>query len=108
MKRNYDITIAEHRAGQNWKEDLDRYLDTATIVLLLISSDFISWDEYDNIMERVLKKHKEGNVHVACVLLRSTYFEDEPFSTLRFLNKKPVTHWDDRDAAYASIQKSSK
>ena len=36
------------------------------------------------------------------------YFEDEPFSTLRFLNKKPVTHWDDRDAAYASIQKKLK
>src|SRR5262249_28572791 len=45
-------------AGSNWQEELDRHLNTASLILLLISSDFLTSDYcYGTEMQRALQRH---------------------------------------------------
>ncbi len=47
-------------AGDEWARDIDQHLETASIILLLISPDFLASNYcYDIEMERALERHRQ-------------------------------------------------
>src|SRR5260370_1268376 len=82
------------------------HLNTANLILLLISSDFMNSDYcYGKEMRRALERHRAGTCRVIPILLRPTYWEDAPFSSLQLLptDARPITRWPDRDEAFQNV-----
>jgi tetratricopeptide (TPR) repeat protein len=93
-------------AGMNWLEQVDLALRNAQIILLLISSAFMSSDYcYGKEMQEALHLHKQKKAAVIPILLRPVLFTDAPFAQLSMLptNGKPVTKWHDRDSAFVDV-----
>ena len=98
-------------AGTEWEGEIHEHLNTAHIILLLISSDFLASDYCNNVeMKRAMERHEAGEACVVPVMLRSVVWEDEPFSKLQALPRdaKPVTQWEDQDAAFTNIARGIK
>lgn len=99
----YDRDIT---AGSEWADAIDDNLNTADIILLLVSPDFIASDYcYDVEMTRALERHTAKEAIVIPVILRPTRWQNAPFSKLQALpkNAKPVTTWPDQDEAFLYI-----
>lgn len=93
-------------AGEDWEHEISAQLNTAQLILLLISDDFIASDYcYSVEMERALERHKNGEARVIPILLRPVDWESSPFGLLQALPKdaKPVTTWKNRDEAFKNI-----
>ena len=98
-------------AGREWEGEIHKHLNTAGIILLLISSDFLASNYcYDVEMNRAMERHEAGEACVIPVMLRSVVWEDELFSKLQALPRdaKPVTQWKDQDAAFTNIARGIK
>ncbi len=97
--------------GEEWKEQIKANLETAHIILLLISVDFIESDDCYNIeLKKAIQRHKTGNACVIPVILRHCMWEqvsvdDMQLGELQALPKdaKPISKWADRDEAFTSI-----
>src|SRR5216110_157854 len=93
-------------AGTDWTKALDRRLNTASVILLLVSSDFVASDYcYGVEMQRDLARHEAGETCVIPVLLRPVDWQSAPFGKLQALpsNGTPITQWRNRDAAFANV-----
>jgi len=94
------------KPGADWEHEINIHLNTASIILLLVSSDFLKSDYcYGREMVQAIGRHKRGEAHVIPILLRPVDWTGTPFSALQMLptNARPVTQWADRDAAFADI-----
>ncbi len=61
----------EITAGNEWQEEINEHLNTAQIILLLISPDSIASDYcYDIEMTRALERHKAKEARVIPIILR--------------------------------------
>src|SRR5690349_13575356 len=70
-------------AGSDRTQVINSYLNTASIILLLISSDFLASDYYDSMeMRVVLERAASGKVRVIPILLRPALIEVTPFAHL--------------------------
>ena len=101
----YDRKIG---AGEEWKGELDGHLNSAQIILLLISSDFLaSMYCYDIEMRRAMERHNSGEARVIPIILRHAYWKGSPFSMLQALptNAEPVKdgNWRSIDAAFKDV-----
>lgn len=101
----YDREIS---AGTDWAREIDKHLNDAHIILLLISADFLASDYcYSKEMERALARHQAQEARVIPILLRDVDYHHAPFSHLKMLpgNGKAVTSrsWRTRDEAFADI-----
>jgi tetratricopeptide (TPR) repeat protein len=93
-------------AGTDRAGAINEHLSTASLILLLISSDFIDADYcYGIEMQRALEKHRMNEARVIPILLRPVDWQDAPFAHLQPLpiNRKPITKWENRDEAFLSI-----
>lgn len=92
--------------GAAWEKGITDQLNTADLILLLITSYFLSSDYcYSTEMVRALERHKAGEATVIPILLRPVDWEGSPFSILQILpsNAQPVTRWTNRDDAFEDI-----
>ena len=99
----YDRKI---EAGEEWKQKINDNLETADIVLLLISADFIASEYcYEKEMKRALERHKKGEAHVIPIIVRDVNWSKSPFSWLQALPKDglAVTKWTDKDSAWRNV-----
>ena len=95
-------------AGQEWEGQIDEHLNSARIILLLISSDFIASDYcYDIEMRRAMSRHEAGEACVIPIILRPVDWEAAPFSKLQVLPTDAISvkQWGDRDEAFLNIAK---
>ncbi|MET0624909.1 MAG: toll/interleukin-1 receptor domain-containing protein [Pyrinomonadaceae bacterium] len=93
-------------AGTDWARELDMRLETAGVILLLISADYIESDYcYGVEMKRALERYEAGAARVIPVLLRPCAWQSAPFGKLQALptNIQPVTEWKNRDKAFLDI-----
>jgi parallel beta-helix repeat protein len=97
-------------AGEEWEGKIDENLNSAQIILLLVSSDFLA-SEYCNEVEikRALERHKSGEARVIPIILRYVYWEGALFAGLQALptNAEPVKdgNWRSIDAAFTDVAK---
>ncbi|HEX8184940.1 MAG TPA: M4 family metallopeptidase [Blastocatellia bacterium] len=93
-------------AGEAWREAIDKNLDEADIILLLISASFIKSDFCWSIeMKRAIEKHESGKARVIPIIVRPVEWKAAPFGHLQVLPKdgKPVTVWANRDMAWTDV-----
>jgi hypothetical protein len=93
-------------AGSQWETQIKSKLESAQIILLLISPPFMASDYcYDIEMQQAVHRHDQGNTRVIPIILRPVDWKDSPISKLKALPKdaKPVTQWGDRDTAFLDI-----
>jgi len=99
----YDRRIV---AGDEVDDAIFGKLETADIILLLVSSDFISSAYcYSREMMRAMERHEAGEARVIPVILRHCVWQSAPFGKLMAAPRdgKPVTSWPDRDEALADV-----
>jgi hypothetical protein len=92
--------------GVNCSQEIDSHLETASLLLLLVSADFLASDYcYGIEMQRVLQRHESEEACVIPILLRSCDWQNAPFASLQILptTGKPITRWRDRDAAWTDV-----
>ena len=88
-------------------EQIKEHLDTAKIILLLISQDFMFSEHHDTVeVKRAMERHQLKEAIVIPVLLRpSNDFDKAPFGNLLAIprNRKPISKWSDRDEAFVEV-----
>jgi uncharacterized membrane protein len=94
--------------GTKWEYEISQHLNSAQIILLLVSSDFMDSDYcYGIEMKRALERHERGEARVIPVILRHVYWQGEPLGKLQALPKdaKPITDpdWHSLDRAFLSV-----
>jgi len=93
-------------AGKVVRAEIDAHLNTAQIILLLVSSDFLASDYcYEIGDEEALERYKTRGVRVIPVILRSVEWEDSPFGNLQALptNREPIANWLSLDKAFLDV-----
>lgn len=101
----YDRRIV---AGDEVDDVIFSKLEAADIILLLVSSDFISSRYcYSREMVRAMERHAAGGARVIPVILRPCDWTSAPFGKLLAAPRdgKAVTSWPDRDEALADVAK---
>lgn len=111
LKRQYNIkswSDREIQAGKDWEKEIDTHLDSADLVFLLVSPNFMASDYcYGIETRRALDKHDRGESRVIPIILRPVDWQDAPFNRLQVLptNALPITRWEDRDDAFEDVVK---
>jgi hypothetical protein len=113
LRRTGKITTWHDRdieAGSEWEPELLRQLDTADIILLLISADFMASDYcYGKELRRAIERHDHKEARVIPVILRPCDWNipEIPFSKLNVLpsDAEPIvsSKWQYYDEALAIV-----
>jgi len=93
-------------AGEEWDREIKEHLESAGIILLLVSADFIASDYiWDVEVGEALALHEAGKTRVIPVILRVCDWNGTPFGKLEALPKdaKPIKTWPDRDEAFTDV-----
>jgi hypothetical protein len=92
--------------GTDWAQAIDEHLERASVILLLISADFLASDYcYGIELRRALERHQANEARVIPILLRPVDWKDASFAHLQALptDAKPISTWRNRDAAYTDV-----
>ena len=109
LKRQNRIVCWHDRqisGGDPWEQAISSHLDTADIILLLVSRAFIASDYSNRVEVRyALERHEKGEVRVIPVILRQCDWHNEPFAKLQALPRdaRPVTDWSNLDNALYDV-----
>ena len=98
-------------AGQNFDSEIDSHLESASIILLLVSPDFLASEYcYNEEMRRALELSKSGSAAVIPVILRPCDWHDTPFGNLLAAPKDgfAITQWTNVDEAFLDVVKAIK
>ena len=105
LRRQGKITSWQDRdieAGEEWDIEIKARLESAKIILLLITPKFIASDScFDKEMQRAMERHAAGSARVIPIIMKPCDWQSSPFGKLQVLPKdaKPVTRWEDQDEA---------
>lgn len=92
-------------AGTEWEQAIKEQLNTAQIILLLVSPDFLASDYcYTNEMKQALERHERKETIVIPVILRPVYWQGV-LGSIQALPKdaEPVTTWSNIDQAFFNV-----
>ena len=95
-------------AGSNIDSVIDEKINSADIILLLISSSFVSSHYcYSVEMRRAMERHADKSARVIPVILRPCDWHSAPFGKLLATPKdgKAITTWSNYDEAYTDVAK---
>src|SRR5256885_1463819 len=74
LKRQKVISAWHDRlitAGEDWANEIDQHINSASIILLLVSADFLTSDYcYEIEMTQALGRHEAGETRVIPIILR--------------------------------------
>ena len=95
-------------AGSDWDSEINNHIETADIILLLISSDSIASDYcYSNELKKAIERHEANQSKVIPIIVRPVDWEglDVPFTKLQALPKDAVavTSWNNEDEAWVNV-----
>ena len=97
----------EMTAGTEWQGQIDQYLNSADVILLMVSSDFIASNYvWDVELKRAMERHEKGEARVIPVILRPVnHWKAAPFGKLAAVptGGLPVTRWSNQDEAFADV-----
>lgn len=92
--------------GSEWDREIDDYLNSADIILLLISADFLASNYCWGVeVKRALERHEAGEACVIPIVVRAVNWKNTPLAKLQALpkNAKPIRSWEDRDEAFTNV-----
>ncbi len=95
-------------AGQDWAGEINSELESADIILCLVSAGFLA-SPYcqDKELKRALERHDAGEALVIPVIVKPSDWQTSPLGRLQALptGGKPVMKWSNKDEAFLSIAK---
>src|ERR1700681_1525016 len=88
--RHEGLIITWHKrqvaAGEDWRNERDRHLHTASFILILISPDFLASDYlYGVELQRAMQRHQMNEAHIIPILLRPCEWASPPFENLQVI-----------------------
>jgi hypothetical protein len=92
--------------GDEWDREINENLNSADLVLLLISPDFLASDyAYNSEMSQVLERQQSRSAALVPIILRPSDWRNSPLGSLQALPSKgrPVSSWSNRDEAWLDI-----
>jgi hypothetical protein len=92
--------------GDDWEHEIDSHLDTADIIVLLVSAAFMASDyAYGVEMMRALERASRGEVEIIPIIIRPVSWQGAPFGKLQALpeDAKPISTWRNSDAAFSDV-----
>ncbi len=95
-------------AGTERVAQIKTALETADVILLLISPYFMASDYINDVeLEQALERHREGSARVIPIMLRPTDTMGTTIATLQALprNAQPITTWSNPDEAFFDVAK---
>ncbi|MGJ8528609.1 toll/interleukin-1 receptor domain-containing protein [Maritalea sp.] len=98
-------------AGTELDGAIDKNLNDAGVILLLVSSDFIASRYcYDVEMKRAMERHQKNDAVVIPVILRPCDWHDTPFGMLLGVPRdgKAITSWTNLDEAFLDVVQAIK
>jgi internalin A len=93
-------------ASEEWRKEISDRLESADIILLLVSADFInSHFCYEIEMKRAMERHNKDEARVIPVIIRDSNWHSAPFGKLQALPRdgKAVNTWDNKDTAWRNV-----
>jgi hypothetical protein len=94
-------------AGKDWRAEIQRQMDAAEIILLLVSADALASDALDAEIRRAIAR---GSSEIVGVLLRPCDWRQGPLRGITMLpvprgkaDPLPVTAWASTDEAFAVV-----
>lgn len=105
LQRQGFVTLWHDRnisAGTNWSNSIDLHLQTAEVILLLVSANFMASDYcYSIEMQSAMDRQDREEAIVIPIILRPVDWKSAPFRKLQALPKdaKPLVMWPDIDQA---------
>ena len=111
LKRSKLVEVWHDRRidpGSNWDNDIKAELESADIILLLVSSNFLASEYIWKIeIARAIERHEAKETRVIPIFLRACDMEGMPFAGLQGIPRdaKPVVSFADKDEAYLQIAK---
>ncbi len=95
-------------AGAEWEKEIHLHLNTARIILLLISSDFlVSQYCYSVEMQQAMERHEQGETRVVPIILRHVSWQGAPFGKLQVLPTGAIPvidpRWHSQDQAFSQV-----
>jgi TIR domain len=109
LVRTENITLwtdSEIDGGERWDDKINTGLDTADLVLLLISPDFIKSEYCYHIeLKRAIELHVQRKAVVVPIGLRFTDITGHPFSQFQMLPVNPlfVEGWTNQNEAFVNV-----
>jgi TIR domain-containing protein len=92
--------------GKEWEKEIMTHLNTAHIILLLISQDFIDSDFCSGVeLKQAMERHKAGTARVIPIIVRHSDWQGTSFAQLQALPRdgKPLSTWSDEDEALLQV-----
>jgi hypothetical protein len=92
--------------GKEWDREIDENLNSANLVLLLVSPDFLASDfAYSREMEQALERHESGSAIVVPIILRPCDWRNSRLEPLQALPSRgrAISSWPNRDAAWLDV-----
>ncbi|HYT28755.1 MAG TPA: TIR domain-containing protein [Ktedonobacteraceae bacterium] len=96
-------------AGQQWRREIEVHLNSANIILLFISPNFLASDFcMETELSIALQRSDRKEALVIPVIVRECDWQTSRFAYLQVLPRegKPIAQWRHRDEAYTEIVKS--
>ena len=109
LKRKELVSVWHDRkivAGDDWKNEIDNNLESADIILFLISPDFLASEYcYDIEVKKAMERHQAGLAKIISIIVRNCDWHDCDFSKFQVLPKdaKPIALWEDKDSAWVDV-----
>ena len=109
MRREGLISLWHDRQvapGHDRIDVMDAHLDSAAVILLLVSSDFLDSDEcYELALQRAMERHRSNDARVVPILVRPVDYQGTAFVSLSPLptGGKAVTLWSNQDEAWLDV-----
>ena len=92
--------------GAEWRQEIDKHLTEAQIILLLISSSFLASNYcYTVEMQRAIERHERKEARVIPVILRPVHWNEPPIDKLKALpsHEKPISTWKHPDEGFTNV-----
>lgn len=91
--------------GEDSHLQIQQHIASASIIILLISADFIASSQYQAILEKALSERNRRHFHLLAILVRPIDWQVDAKANIYVLprNGRAVTVWSNPDAAWQDI-----
>jgi hypothetical protein len=92
--------------GKDWEREIDREIETAALILLLVSPNFLDSDYcFGTEMQIALRRHNAGGARVIPIVVRPCEWQKTELAKIQALPKDglPISRWSDNDVAWLDV-----
>ena len=92
--------------GANWENEISGELDSAHLILLLVTEDFLASEYCFGVeVEKALGRLKRGEAKVAPILFKPCLWQESRFSELQIIPRdaRAITSWSSREEAFVDV-----